>query len=1112
MSTFGRLKRRLPIVLTAALSASLAVTLAAPQTAFAGEPSVQLPTVASVASSQPGIGTRDQDEASKLAIRGNQSGVVNAKPGAGSFAATSLSASATWQVSGQTGDFSWSYPFRVTPAPGGVTPTLGLSYSSSAVDGLTSATNNQASWIGDGWSLWPGFIERTYGSCKHDLSGTPEDNPSDLCWKSDNATMSLNGSGSALIRNDADGRWRPKNDDGSRVERIGSPHDRNESWKVTTVDGTQFFFGSRPESKSVWKVPVYGDDDGEPCHQSTFAASSCDQHYRWSLDKVVSRTGDMMVYNYETETNTYGRNKGAAIRSYDRSGYLTSVEYGLRADRVLQPSGRVVFEVAERCLPNAECSWQKPENMPDVPLDLRCDDGICKDKYAPSFWTTKRLAKVTTEARVGDAFKPVDSWTLRHEWPDPGDGEKAAMWLAGVTHTGHTAATAITLPEVTFEGARRPNRVYTQDGYSKLIRFRMNAIVSETGGITGINYAEPECAFGTAMPANAESNTMRCFPAKWSAPNSPDRTDYFHKYVVSQVTSLDRIGSTVAAVTSYVYPPKGVAWHYDESEFTPEKDKTWSSYRGYGDVTVLQGNGSDSVRTKTRTIYYRGMHGDKQPNGTRDVQVRDSEGGSQNDENWLQGQVREVITYPGDTDEVVSKSISLPYFSGPTAVRGPFKAYIVRPGSNWTITPLKSGGRRETRSESRYDENDETRQTVAVNDLGDLATAADDKCVRTEYDRKRDQWLMKLPARVETVAVNCDTPPTFPEHAISDVKKTFDAAGNLTELNELQARPATGAVHATIATTTYDVHGRVTEVTDALGRKSKASFSPDVGGPVVQSTTTDANGFTTVNTLDPLRGTSLKVVDVNGRKTETAYDAMGRVAEVWSPDRDRSRRERSSVQYTYSISRDAPIAVTTTALAPRGNYLTSTKVYDGLLRLRQTQEPTQGGRLLTDTRYDSHGRAYLATKPFFNNQPVDGKLWEAKNLDSVPAHTVTQFDGAGRSTAEIFMAPTEKWRSTTSYDGDRVHHVPPPGGAPTTTVRDARGAVVSRQATSAPGVVDTTSYAYHADGTLAEVTDPGGNKWKYFYDLRGRLVRQEDPDKGRQHVEVQRRRRTRRGT
>ncbi len=51
--------------------------------------------------------------------------------------------------------------------------------------------------------------------------------------------------------------------------------------------------------------------------------------------------------------------------------------------------------------------------------------------------------------------------------------------------------------------------------------------------------------------------------------------------------SLDRIGSTVAAVTSYGYPPKGVAWHYDESEFTPEKDKTWSSYRGYGDVTLL---------------------------------------------------------------------------------------------------------------------------------------------------------------------------------------------------------------------------------------------------------------------------------------------------------------------------------------------------------------------------------------------------------------------------------------------------------------------------------------------------------------------------------------------
>jgi len=36
----------------------------------------------------------------------------------------------------------------VPPAPGNLTPTVALSYSSQTVDGLTSATNNQASWIG----------------------------------------------------------------------------------------------------------------------------------------------------------------------------------------------------------------------------------------------------------------------------------------------------------------------------------------------------------------------------------------------------------------------------------------------------------------------------------------------------------------------------------------------------------------------------------------------------------------------------------------------------------------------------------------------------------------------------------------------------------------------------------------------------------------------------------------------------------------------------------------------------------------------------------------------------------------------------------------------------
>ncbi len=55
----------------------------------------------------------------------------------GDYTATGLSPAGTWQVSTQTGDFSWSVPMRMPPALGGPAPSVSLSYSSGSVDGRT---------------------------------------------------------------------------------------------------------------------------------------------------------------------------------------------------------------------------------------------------------------------------------------------------------------------------------------------------------------------------------------------------------------------------------------------------------------------------------------------------------------------------------------------------------------------------------------------------------------------------------------------------------------------------------------------------------------------------------------------------------------------------------------------------------------------------------------------------------------------------------------------------------------------------------------------------------------------------------------------------------------
>ena len=63
-----------------------------------------------------------------------------------------------FQVSTFTGAASYSLPLEVPAGPGGLQPSLTLSYNSQVVDQAT--TNSQASWVGMGWSLETGAIVR----------------------------------------------------------------------------------------------------------------------------------------------------------------------------------------------------------------------------------------------------------------------------------------------------------------------------------------------------------------------------------------------------------------------------------------------------------------------------------------------------------------------------------------------------------------------------------------------------------------------------------------------------------------------------------------------------------------------------------------------------------------------------------------------------------------------------------------------------------------------------------------------------------------------------------------------------------------------------------------
>ncbi|WP_078516489.1 DddA-like double-stranded DNA deaminase toxin [Streptomyces sp. HGB0020] len=387
---------------------------------------------------------------------------ADTKSGAGDYKATPLSASSTWAAGGSSGSFTWSYPFRTPPAAAGPQPDLSISYDSGSIDGRTANTNNQGSQIGEGFDLTSSYVERKYGSCDDD----GQDGKYDLCWKFDNASLVLNGKATELVKDDTSGTWRLKDDDASTViHSTGADNDddNGEYWTVVTGDGTKYVFGlnklegagTSDRTQSVWTVPVFGDDEGEPGYAdgTSFPDRAKTQAWRWNLDYVEDTHGNAMSYWYTAEKNNYDKlgddNTGTG---YVRGGYLKEIRYGQRAGTLFSASpaasDKVVFDYAERCLASGTgcdaLTKDTRDNWPDVPFDAVCKDGEkCTGNVGPTFFTRKRLTTVTTYAWNAKAstpsFDPVDAWSLKQLYLDPGDtGDSTdqSLWLDEIRHTG----------------------------------------------------------------------------------------------------------------------------------------------------------------------------------------------------------------------------------------------------------------------------------------------------------------------------------------------------------------------------------------------------------------------------------------------------------------------------------------------------------------------------------------------------------------------------------------------------------------------------------------------------------------------------------------------------
>lgn len=1081
----------------------------------------------------------------------------------GSFKATSLSPSGSWSAGGNSGGFGWSVPMTVPPVPGNLKPNVALSYNSSSVDGRTSSTNNQTSWIGEGWEYAQGFIERTYASCENDKQGGNNTaKVGDLCWKSKNATLSLNGNSTQLVWDAGKSTWKLADDDGSRVEQVfgSSPNDVNgdedfEYWKLTTLDGTQYWFGKnrlpgwtsgKAETNSVFTVPVYGNHTGEPGHDSDFASSAEMQGWRWNLDYVVDPHNDAMALYYTKEEKGYYAQNGKtdSPQPYDRGGYLNKIDYGLRAGAVYSttnPAGRVTFGVDERCLSNCGTFDEAhATNWPDVPVDLNCTSGTECLQSSPSFWSRKRLTSINTFALQGTTMQPVDTWTLTQKFPATGDVSKPALWLDSIQHTGKAGALAdLTLPKISFAGTPMPNRVDSAEGRPPLNKYRITQITNETGGQTLVTYSPTECT-ATSLPSSADQNTKRCYPSWWTLDGAVDPVkDWFHKYLVTQVIEDDTTAGSgsESKTTTYEYS-NGPNWRRNVSEFTLDKERSWNVFRGYGTVRTLTGA---TNRTKTETLYYTGMAGDTLADGS--ARPQSTINGVTNRDDFA-GRIAETRTYDkdGTGGKIVAKTTYTPWVSGATATQnitgitdpdkpttpGPTLpdavAHLSGTVTEAASTLLDSGSWRTLTTTRNYDTT--YGLITAQGDNGDTAGGVQATCTRTDYvTPDTTNWLINYPKQVTTVAqATCNS--SYADSAVTEaVRTTYDAQAlgvapkprqttNTTKTEQASKLDASSQlVWETTGQSTFDQYGRVTLAKGQDSQPVTTVYAPLTGAQPTTVTVTNVKQQSAITKFDGLRGLTLQTTDANSNTATSEYDSLGRLAKGWSAGRD-SATTSANATFTYAISASAPSTVTSKALYEDGTWGTSVTIYDSLLRQRQTQTDAilVSGRTVADTFYDSLGRPFQTNAPFYNGGAVSTTLLSTPP-NQVPRSDVTEYDGRGRPTAAVTLSLNEeKWRTTTTYGDTWTATLPPRvgtaeiGGTAQLVITDIRGRTTELRKYkdrnpvigAAASQYEKTSYAYDRAGQLATVTDPsGGNSWTYEYDLRGRPTITTDPDKGK---------------
>ncbi|MBN1669242.1 MAG: RHS repeat protein, partial [Anaerolineales bacterium] len=194
----------------------------------------------------------------------------------------------SFQVSGFSGASSYQSTFWVPPGPGGLQPSLAVSYNSQIAD--ATGWRSQASWLGLGWALNNSYIQRNMAGSDYDLSD-------------DVFQLVIAGVAYALLPvadGNAPAEVQAFHTDHESFLRIwaykpGAESDTITSWLIWGADGTRYYFGEQAGHRAQY--PYFEKVSGNCSFEGI-------QTWYWGLSRQVSVHNQALSYDYQVETAT----------------------------------------------------------------------------------------------------------------------------------------------------------------------------------------------------------------------------------------------------------------------------------------------------------------------------------------------------------------------------------------------------------------------------------------------------------------------------------------------------------------------------------------------------------------------------------------------------------------------------------------------------------------------------------------------------------------------------------------------------------------------------------------------------------------------------------------